>query len=86
MAVIDSLRAKLRLANFFAEREEYADAFEQLRLLQTRLAALRVDFPTAASLRTIRQQHADALTSITSYCQAARQVALGRGENPPLCR
>jgi len=86
MAVIDSMRAKLRLANLFAEREEYADAFEQLRLVRSRLDALRLDYPTAASLRTIRQQHADALTSITSYCQAARQVALGRGDNPPLCR
>ena len=85
-AALDSLRNKLRLANFFAEREEYPDAFDQLRLVRSRLDALRAEFPTAAPLRVIRQEHASALSSITAQCEAIRRVAIGRGEAAPVCR
>jgi len=83
---VDSLRAKLRLVGLFAGREEYPDAFAVLAVVRGRLDALRRVFPSDGSVRAVRAEYTQALSSATSRCEAARRVAADRGESAPACR
>jgi hypothetical protein len=61
------------------------EAFDQLRLVRSRLDALRASYPEAEALRQLRTQLAQVQSATTSQCDAARRVAVQLGETPPVC-
>jgi predicted Ser/Thr protein kinase len=77
---------QLRLVGLLREEEAYAEAFDQLRLVRSRLDALRASYPEAEAVRQLRAQLTQVQSATTSQCDAARRVAIQLGETPPVCR